>query len=249
MADNVELDDEQLLRKLLETIARGKGDSSSSSEGIQESVAQLLAAALNQVSQETGSGDILASNEVEINNVDNTVEVPSSSAPTGGIATAERQKNLGIKFSPEIRRTIVNYRKGGKRYRDIAKELGASVSGVQKVWERFLSTGTIGDRKPSLPVGRPRKFGKTGDVEPSLPSTEEREGEEYIETSATGECPLQAVLITDDNNIEEPMDVPGATVEVVATTTNSNQPASVTEKKSTKRKITTPTYREELLLK
>ena len=50
------------------------------------------------------------------------------------------------------------------RYRDIAKELGASVSGVQKVWERFLSTGTIGDRKPSLPVGRPRKFGKTGDV-------------------------------------------------------------------------------------
>lgn len=45
------------------------------------------------------------------------------------------------------------------------------------------------------------------------------------------------------------MDVPGATVEVVATTTNSNQPASVTEKKSTKRKITTPTYREELLLK
>lgn len=117
MADNVELDDEQLLRKLLETIARGKGDSSSSSEGIQENVAQLLAAALNQVSQETGSGgDILASSEVEINNVDNTVEVPSSSAPTGGTATAERQKNLGIKFSPEIRRTIVNYRKGGKRY-------------------------------------------------------------------------------------------------------------------------------------
>ena len=119
MADNVELDDEQLLRKLLETIARGKGDPSSSSEGIQENVAQLLAAALNQVSQETGSGDILASNEVEINNVDNTVEVPSSSsssAPTGGTATTERQKNLGIKFSPEIRRTIVNYRKGGKRY-------------------------------------------------------------------------------------------------------------------------------------
>lgn len=50
------------------------------------------------------------------------------------------------------------------RYRDIARELGASVSGVQKVWERFLSTGTIGDKKPSPTIGRPRKFGKSGDL-------------------------------------------------------------------------------------
>lgn len=156
MADPEEVEDEQLLKKLLESIARGKSgqeeDDEATPEHITDSMAQLLAAALNQISQEEGGV------EVEINpvdNVDNTVEVPSS---------IERQKSLGIKFSPDVRRRIVNYRKGGKRYRDIAKELGASVSGVQKVWERFLSTGTIGDKKPCLPLGRPRKFGRYNEV-------------------------------------------------------------------------------------
>ena len=31
-------------------------------------------------------------------------------------------------------------RKEGRKYKAIAKELGVSVSGVQKVWERFLAT-------------------------------------------------------------------------------------------------------------
>lgn len=142
-----EEDDQILLRKLLESIARSKDGGAATPEQVADSMAQLLAAALNQVSQEEGV-------EVEINpvdNVDNTVEVPSSSI-------GDKQKAPGIKFSPDIRRRIVNYRKGGKRYKDIAKELGASVSGVQKVWERFLLTGTLGDKKPSIPAGRPRKF-------------------------------------------------------------------------------------------
>ena len=121
MADNneeVAMDDENLLRKLLETIARGRGDGSSTSENLPDNVAQFIAVALNQLSQETSPVEC----EVEINNVDNTVEVPSSSsAPPSttssntSAAVQERQKNIGIKFSPEVRRTIVNYRKGGKR--------------------------------------------------------------------------------------------------------------------------------------
>ena len=68
--------------------------------------------------------------------------------------------------------------------------------------------------------------------------------------SLLGCSSLPAVLITGDNHTEEPMDVPGATVEVVATTTSANSVA-VSEKKNTssRRKVATPTYREELLLK
>ena len=135
-------DDEKILKKLLESIASGRSGSEEGSVNVTENVAQLLAAALNQVGGDEGD------EYNTIDNVDNTVEVP---------LTIDRQKNLGIKFSPDIRRKIVNYRKGGKRYRDIAKELGASVSGVQKVWERFLSTGTIGDKKPTSSLGRPKK--------------------------------------------------------------------------------------------
>ena len=141
-----EVEDEHLLRKFLESIAE-----KSEHSGITENMAQLLAAALGQVSGEGGvSNDDVTYQEIDpVDNVDNTIEVPSSN---------EKQKTLGIKFSPDIRRKIINFRKGGKRYRDIAKELGASVSGVQKVWERFLMTGTIDDRKPSVPAGRPKKF-------------------------------------------------------------------------------------------
>lgn len=152
-----EAEDENILKRLIESIAssRASNDGSTSqehSDSVTENVAQLLAAALSQASD---TGDEYN----PIDNVDNTIEVPSS---------IDRHKNLGIKFSPDIRRKIINYRKGGKRYRDIAKELGASVSGVQKVWERFLSTGTIGDKKPLVSAGRPRKYGKQEHDSPSV---------------------------------------------------------------------------------
>lgn len=80
-------------------------------------------------------------------NVDVTVEVP----------TSEKPRPLCIKFPIELRKRIISMRKEGKLSKDIAKELKVSVSGVQKVWERFLATGMAHDRKPSTYAGRPRK--------------------------------------------------------------------------------------------
>ena len=81
-------------------------------------------------------------------NVSTTVEVP----------TSEKPKPICIKFPIELRKQIIGKRKEGMKSKDIAKELGVSVSGVQKVWERFLSTGMVHDRKPSTYAGRPRKY-------------------------------------------------------------------------------------------
>lgn len=80
-------------------------------------------------------------------NVVSTVEVP----------TTEKPRPLCIKFPIELRKQIISMRKQGKLSKDIAKELKVSVSGVQKVWERFLATGMAHDRKPSTYAGRPRK--------------------------------------------------------------------------------------------
>lgn len=80
-------------------------------------------------------------------NVVSTVEVP----------TTEKPRPLCIKFPIELRKQIISMRKEGKLSKDIAKELKVSVSGVQKVWERFLATGMAHDRKPSTYAGRPRK--------------------------------------------------------------------------------------------
>lgn len=76
-----------------------------------------------------------------------TVEIP----------TTEKPRPLCIKFPIELRKRIIAMRKEGKKSKDIAKELKVSVSGVQKVWERFLATGMVHDRKPSTYAGRPRK--------------------------------------------------------------------------------------------
>ena len=80
-------------------------------------------------------------------NVVSTVEVPMS----------EKPRPLCIKFPIELRKQIISMRKEGKLSKDIAKELKVSVSGVQKVWERFLATGMAHDRRPSTYAGRPRK--------------------------------------------------------------------------------------------
>jgi hypothetical protein len=83
--------------------------------------------------------------------------------------------------------------------------------------------------------------------------------EGYVETVSSSTIPIstEAVLIASDNNIEEPMEAPGAMVEVIATTTSvhtadhtsSTNPHVATGRKSYKKKPTTPSYREELLLK
>ena len=80
-------------------------------------------------------------------NVISTVEIP----------TSEKARPLCVKFPLELRKQIISMRKEGRLSRDIAKELKVSVSGVQKVWERFLATGMAHDRKPSTYAGRPRK--------------------------------------------------------------------------------------------
>lgn len=174
MANEREIDQNAMLRGLLETVATS-GEISRS-----DNVAQLLAAALaashsilnaqstqlsaNQLPANDGepSGDNFAINPqgvtvgqgeysqitLEESNVSATVEVP----------TSERPKPICMKFPIELRKQIIAMRKEGKKYKDIAKELKVSVSGVQKVWERFLATGSVHDRKPSTYAGRPRKY-------------------------------------------------------------------------------------------
>lgn len=73
-------------------------------------------------------------------------------------SSASRPKPICIKFPIELRKRIIAQRKEGRKCKDIAKELKVSVSGVQKVWERFLATGMVHDRKPSTYAGRPRKY-------------------------------------------------------------------------------------------
>ena len=154
-----ELDQGALLKKLLEAVT-GSGEVQTT---ISDNVAQLLAAAISQVIQsqqeasdeggqneqqsQTGS-NIQSQFLTPADNVENIVEVSGCSNDA---------RSLGVKFPAEVRRKIISMRKEGLKCKDIAKDLGASVSGVQKVWERFLATGTIRDRRPSTYAGRPRK--------------------------------------------------------------------------------------------
>lgn len=142
--ETVTEDQHAVLKRLLESF------DASDSQGQGGAIRELIVAALNQVggSSEPAVNAVIADDDMShVNNVETTIEVPS-----------EKHKTLGIKFPVEVRRKIINLRKEGRKCKDIAKELGASVSGVQKVWERFLSTGRIHDRKPSTYAGRSRKY-------------------------------------------------------------------------------------------
>ena len=149
-----------LIKKLLETVTASSGELQSS---VPENIAQFLTTALSQVIQTTQDDDTAATTSDEIqrqyltpaDNVESIVEVAGYSID---------QRPIGVKFPAEVRKKIVSMRKEGLKCRDIAKELGASVSGVQKVWERFLATGTIRDRKPSTYAGRPRKYSAPDEV-------------------------------------------------------------------------------------
>ena len=102
---------------------------------------------LREAYESVPQASTLSVSDVPDANVDATVEVP----------TSEKPRPLCIKFPIELRKRIISMRKEGKLSKDIAKELKVSVSGVQKVWERFLATGMAHDRKPSTYAGRPRK--------------------------------------------------------------------------------------------
>ena len=155
----MELREEQniLIKKLLETVNVSSTELQST---VPENIAQFLTAALSQVIQssqddEGGEAETTAISDVQrqyltpADNVESVVEVSGYSID---------QRPIGVKFPSEVRKKIIAMRKEGLKCKDIAKDLGASVSGVQKVWERFLATGTIRDRKPSTYAGRPRKY-------------------------------------------------------------------------------------------
>lgn len=153
------LDQNALVKKLLEAV----NSSSEFQSIVPDNVTQLLTTALSQViqqqqqhhdspplhnsdttnqeqSEDTTSYDLHRHYLTPADNVESTIEVSGYS---------NDQRPLGIKFPAETRRKIISMRKVGIKCKDIAKDLGASVSGVQKVWERFLATGTIKDRRSS----------------------------------------------------------------------------------------------------
>ena len=195
MEESAECDQAAVLsgiRGLIESVSGGDHGGQQQQQSpaiISESVAQLIAAALNQVSQsivltaQAGDQQKEQMENLEQNGVskqgggpdDSTTPqvtelaqqvevqtVPCSVADNVEsiveIASSSRRKPICVKFPTELRKRIIDLRKEGRKYKDIAKDLGVSVSGVQKVWERFLATGMIHDRKPSTYAGRPRKF-------------------------------------------------------------------------------------------
>lgn len=187
MTSEEEFDHNVAIRNLLTNIQTG----GASSGGTNDCVAQLLAAAVAQfgsnpaafsshdiviqapqtimgVAEEannTGEGDlqfnpevsgVFGENELKGDVVETTVEIP----------TTVKRKPVCVKFPVELRKRIIAMRKEGKKCVEVAKELNVSISGAQKVWERFLATGTVHDRKPSISAGRPRKY--TQPVEVSI---------------------------------------------------------------------------------
>jgi hypothetical protein len=152
------------MRNLLASIQ--VGDASSS--GTTDCMAQLLAAAVAQFGNGNAPDPNVVSEDpvaveadpkhhyreggdvyevVEDGVIQSTVEVP----------TTVKRKLQCVKFPVELRKRIIAMRKEGKKSVEVAKALNVSVSGAQKVWERFLATGTVHDRKPSTYAGRPRK--------------------------------------------------------------------------------------------
>ena len=81
--------------------------------------------------------------------LENTVEVP----------TTVKKRPICVRIPIHLRKEIISMRKDGKKCVDVAKKLHVSVSGAQKVWERFLATGRVHDKRPTMhAAGRPRKY-------------------------------------------------------------------------------------------
>lgn len=288
MASEGEVDQNAALRNFLESVAGGDiqftGGSADNMAQLLAAViaqagqnilsAQSNASQLPESEPETSpSGEAAAgpnSNNFEINPQESALEdYPVTPAPpdeNAHVSVAveapppEKPKPICIKFPIELRKQIIGKRKEGKKSKDIARELGVSVSGVQKVWERFLATGMVHDRKPSTYAGRPRKYVYSQDtpISPTGFDTQLLDSNVEIFHSSSahieyvtppGSTPLDgttsAVVIADDGEVfaEAPMDVPGATVEVIATPS-----LSIARQKPSKKKGA-PAYREQLLLR
>ena len=169
MASEGEYDQSVAIRNLLANIQAGE---SSCSGGNTDCMAQLLAAAVAQFGSATIDSDSVSARPCSSDGNAGALEHNFHINPEGGevceaadtmvestveVPTTIKRKVQCIKFPVELRKRIIAMRKEGKKSVEVAKELHVSVSGAQKVWERFLATGTVHDRKPSTYAGRPRK--------------------------------------------------------------------------------------------
>ena len=186
MATDGEAEQNALLRGIIASVVAGTGTELTQGVGGTDSVAQLIAAAMTQLGQnivnlqeaserqdESSEGEktIVAEQEQSLETPNDDISFNPvvtgfvEESPGGGASSqvAEKatrrgkQKQICMKLPIETRKRIIAMRKEGRKCKEIAKELGVSVSGAQKVWERFLATGKVHDRKPSEYAGRPRK--------------------------------------------------------------------------------------------
>ena len=141
----------------------GGAEEEASQQTTSSSTENLPVNPLTAIPDASGNGGVFDLREAyesvpQASTLDNVVPDDTDVVSTVEIAAAsEKPRPLCVKFPLELRRRIISTRKSGKLCKDIAKELKVSVSGVQKVWERFLATGMAHDRKPSTYAGRPRK--------------------------------------------------------------------------------------------
>ena len=174
MSEEGDIDHNAVIRGIIESMVSGDV----SPKGVSaDNVAQLLAAAIAQAGQNMLSVQGSAQTQQEVSipiqtqeqgeesvnfNVNsfgtektNTPEQLDTSESLDAL-TPDKPRLLCVKLPIDVRKRIIALRKEGKKCREIAKELKVSVSGVRKVWERFLATGMVHDRKPHS--GRPRKY-------------------------------------------------------------------------------------------
>ena len=186
MAADGEAEQNALLRGIIASVVAGSGTELPQGAGGTESVAQLIAAAMTQLGQnivslqeatetEGYTDDIhreqvseleehkVAMDDISVNPSVAGFEQEESVVGVASSQVEEKPKSSGksrpicVKLPIETRKRIIAMRKEGRKCKDIAKELNVSVSGAEKVWERFLATGKVHDRKPSEYAGRPRK--------------------------------------------------------------------------------------------
>ena len=175
MSEEGDTDQNAVIRGIIESMVSGEINPKGVSA---DNVAQLLAAAIAQAgqsmlsvqgatqTQQDISASIQGQERGESVNFDvNSFGAEKPNTPeyeqldTSGsleALTPDKPRLLCVKLPIELRKRIIALRKEGKKCREIAKELKVSVSGVRKVWERFLDTGMVHDRKPHS--GRPRKY-------------------------------------------------------------------------------------------
>ena len=180
MATDGEVEQNALLRGIIASVVAGTG--TELTQGAGGDVAQLIAAAMTQLGQNIASLQEGSELDESQNTIGAESELPAEThvhgedipfnpevarfeeedTSVGGASSQDEEKPakakpICVKLSIEKRKRIIAMRKEGKKCKEIAKEVGVSVSGAEKVWERFLATGKVHDRKPSEYAGRPRK--------------------------------------------------------------------------------------------